>query len=241
MKKISLVILICFFSACSLIPQNRVNTISFHGKAEINANPDIATFTITSRIEDKDLGAAQQKMTAQSNKALDLLAKKGISKNDITTENYNTSPKYFYQPSVCDKEICRPGKRVLNGFEASQTISFKVRNITQAGEILSDLAQIEIAEIDGPNFIIENGDKLKSEAQAQAIEKAKSDAATTAKNLGVVLRKIVSFSEDNSSFQYQAMAFRGVAMSSNESISSPQLETGQQKIISSVTITYEIE
>lgn len=240
MKKISSVIVICFLSSCSLIPQNRVNTISFRGKAEISATPDIATFTITSRVEDKDLVVAQQKMTNQSNQALDLLAKKGINKNDITTENYNTSPRYYYQPAVCEKEICRAGKRILTGFETSHTISFKVRNIAQAGEILSDLAQIEIAEIDGPNFVIENREKLKSEAQAQAITKAKFEATKTAENLGVVLRKIVNFSEDNlnsSPFQYRAVAADAFQLNQP----SPQLESGQQKIISSVTITYEIE
>ncbi len=241
MKKISSVIIICLLSACSLIPQNRVNTISFSGKAEINTAPDVATFTLAARVEDKDLVSAQQKMTKQSNKALELLAKKGINKNDITTENYNTSPRYYYQPAICEKEICRAGKRILTGFETSQTISFKVRNISQAGEILSELAQLEIAEVNGPNFIVENSEKLKSEAQAQAIAQAKSEAETTAKNLGITLKKIVGFSENNSSFQYKAMAFRGAAMSADESASAPQLETGQQKISSFVTITYEIE
>ena len=241
MKKISSVILIFLLSACSLIPQNRVNTISFSGKAEINAIPDVTTFTITSRVEDKDLLTAQQKMTKQSNKALELLAKKGVNKNDVTTENYNTNPQYYYQPPVCDKEICRAGKRVLTGFETSQTISFKVRNISQSGEILSELAQLEIGEVNGPNFIVENSEKLKSEAQAQAIAKAKSEAEITAKNLGINLKKIVGFSENNSSFQHKTMAFRGVSMAEAQDLSTPQLEVGEKKITSFVTITYEIE
>lgn len=238
-------ILFLSLSACSLLPKQNVHTISFNGSAEIMATPDIATFVITVRTEDKDLIVAQQKMAKQSNKALEMLAAKGIVKADIKTENYNTNPQYYYQPAVCNKEICTSGKRVLTGFETSQTVSFKVRDIAKSQEILTELAQLEVGEVNGPNFVIENSEKLKSEAQAQAIAKAKSDAAATAKNLGITLKKIVGFSENSSSFnrsfQYSAMAFRGAPMAAAEKALAPNLEAGEQKIISSVTISYEIE
>ena len=94
-------------------------------------------------------------------------------KADIKTENYNTNPQYYYQPAVCNKEICTSGKRVLTGFETSQTVSFKVRDIAKSQEILTELAQLKLAKLMVQIFVIENSEKLKSEAQSANNAKAK--------------------------------------------------------------------
>ena len=237
----TIIIAILFFAtSCQmLLPKPLAHNITFYGIGEVKAIPDVANFVITVRIEEKDVFLAQQKMTQKTNRALELLAQNGVEKPDIQTTNYSTSPKYSYEPKPCQKSICPPAKQVLTGFEASQTISLKLRNLDKAGQILSDLANIEIAEVNGPNFAIENLEKLKSQAQAQAIEKAKLEAVATAKNLGVILKKIVDFREEPQGFQH------GFAMARTYSSISPQalgqLEVGQEKISSKVAITYEIE
>ncbi|MBP7709988.1 MAG: SIMPL domain-containing protein [Rickettsiales bacterium] len=242
MKKLQLALAtLLLATSCGLVPHHPPHTITFRGSAEIKAVPDLATFNFTIREEDKDATSAQQKMAKKTNAALDLLTKKGVAKKDIQTGNYNTNPKYEYQAGSCQKGICQPSKQVLTGFEASQTISLKLRDLAKASQILTDLAALKISEINGPNFSVENTDKLKSEAQALAIAKAKEQAATTAKNLGVTLKKIVNFAEEGQGFQPR-MVFAKSAMAFDSGARvAPQLEAGEDKITSAVLVTYEIE
>lgn len=244
MKKLHLILVALFFTtSCQLLPPKPpAHTITFHGVGEVKSIPDVANFVFTIHVEEKEVFLAQQKMTQKTNRALELLEQSGVEKRDIQTTNYRTLPKYSYEEKPCQKTICPPAKQILTGFEATQTISLKLRNLAKVGEILSNLANLEIAEVNGPDFAIENVEKLKSQAQAQAISKAKEEAAKTAKNLGVVLKKIVDFREEPQGF---APNFeRGVMMMSAMAKAPqalPQLEAGEEKIISKVAITYEIE
>lgn len=234
---------IFFLAGCSLLPAPQINTISFHGSAEIAATPDVATFSFTARSEDKTTILAQQRTAEKTNSALEVLKKNKIESKDIQTENYRTNPQYSYQNFPCQKNICPPSKKVLEGFEATQTISLKLRDISKSGEILTALAALDISEVTGPNLSIENPEKLRSQAQAQAISKAKEKAKTTAENLGIKLRKIISFSEDQPDFRMprpMMMSARAATFDGMEKVA-PRLEAGEEKIISSVTITYEIE
>jgi uncharacterized protein YggE len=64
-----------------------------------------------------------------------------------------------------------------------------------------------------------------------------------AKQLGVSLVKIVSFSEDNGAYYPRAYGMGGVAaeMMNVKTASAPEIPVGEQKVTSSVTITYEIK
>ncbi len=242
MKKLQLALAtLLLATSCSLVPHQPPHTITFRGSAEIKAVPDLATFSITIREEDKDSAVAQQKMVKKTNAALDLLDKKGVAKKDLQTENYSTNPKYEYQAGSCQKGICQPSKQVLAGFEASQTISLKLRDLAKASQILTDLAALKISEVSGPNFSVENSEKLKSEVQALAIAKAKEQATATAKNLGVTLKKIVNFSEEGQGFQPRMMFAKSAMAFDAGARVAPQLEAGEDKISSSVFVTYEIE
>jgi uncharacterized protein YggE len=218
------------------------NTITFRGFAEVSAVPDVANFIITIHEEEKDVAIAQQKMTQKANKALDLFKEKGIDKKDIQTLNYSTNPKFTYQAAPCVNGVCPPGKQILTGYEASETISVKLRDITKSGEILSAISALEIHEISGPNLVVDDMTKLKSEAQALAIAKAKKEAEATADNLGVSLGNIVNFSE-GLEHHFGPRPMMMAKMASFDAATpevAPQIEAGQQKIGANVSITYEI-
>ncbi len=209
---------------------NANSVLTFRGSGEIDAAPDVATFNITVRENEKDVAVAQQKMADKSNKLLALLKEKSVAKDDIQTANYSTNPRYSYEG----------GKQIFQGYEASQTITAKLRDIAKSGEILSGVAALEIGEVNGPIFAIEDSDKLRLEAQAKAIVKAKAEAEITAKNLGVKLGRVVRFNEEpNHNFVRPMMMAKRVV--SNEEMDAVQIEPGSKKITSVVSVTYEIE
>lgn len=243
MKKSNLALIaLVFITGCQLPPRAPAHTISFRASAEINVKPDIANFSITVRQEAKTVFLAQQEMTKKTNKVLELFNQKLIETRDIKTTDYRTAPQYTYENKPCAKGVCPATDQVLKGYEATQSISLKLRDLSKAGEILSELAALEVTEVSGPNFAVENYESLKSQAQAQAIAKVKMEAASTAKNLGVTLKKIISFNEDFGGFpRPRMMMAKNAAMESSATSLAPRLEGGEEKITSSVSITYEIE
>lgn len=218
---------------------NPNNVITFRGVGEIEAKPDVATFNFTIREHEKDVALAQQKMTKKTNELLELL-KKSVKKEDVKTENYATNPRYIYESVTCRKNICPPAKQVLQDYEATQTIEVKLRDIDKSGEILSAVAALGISEVNGPSFSIEDPSKLKSQAQALAIQKAKAEAKITAKNLGVSLGKIVRFSEEQNHNFMRPMMMGRAAVSTLE-MESVKIEAGAEKVVAVVFITYEID
>lgn len=136
-------------------------TITVSGSAEMAVKPDIATFIITIRESDKDIKIAQQKMAKKASDLSSLLKQKNVEEKDIKTSNYSTHPKYTYERKPCINNVCEPTKRVLEGYEANQTITLKSRNFESLSDILNSIATLEIYEIYGPNFAVEKCRKSK--------------------------------------------------------------------------------
>ena len=219
------------------------NVITARGVGEALSVPDIATFTFTVREEAKDVAQAQQKSSDKANKAIAYVKEKGIEDKDIKTEGYNTNPKYDYTGGVVCAygSYCPPSKPVLTGYEVSQTVSVKVRDIAKAGDLLAGIANLSIGEVSGISLTIDSPEALKAQAKADAIVKAKADAETTAKNLGLHLGRVVSFYEETPVNDYpMALGAPMMAKSSTESVS-PTIQPGEQKITSTVSITYEVK
>lgn len=215
--------------------------VSFEGKGEVSAAPDIATISFTLRETQKELRNAQDKVTTKEKAALAFLDTQKIDQKDIKTESYSSYPKYDYgTPCYGGVGIpCRQDVPKLLGYEVSEHISVKIRDLAKPGEIVKGLGTAGVSEISGPNFSIENEDQLKAQARKIAIDDARVKAKVLAKDLGVSLVRIVNFSENGN---YPMMyASKGVTMmDSATSAPAPELPTGENKITSNVTITYEI-
>jgi len=217
------------------------NVISFDGKGEVMASPDLATVSFTIRENSKEMKDAQTKATAKETTALDFLDKSGIAKKDIKTESYSSYPKYDYgTPCYYGSMVpCRQDTPKIVGYEVSEYVSVKIHDLAKVGEIVKGIGEAGISEISGPNFSVEKEDELKAEARKMAIDEAKAKAKTLSKDLGVRLVCIVSFSENGN---YPMMYSAKSMMDSVERVSAPapELPTGENKITSNVTITYEI-
>ena len=220
------------------------NTIAVSGDGEVFAAPDIANIFFTVREESKKVSEAQDKVTTKMKAALAAVRKQGVADKDIKTENYNSYPKYVWQEAKlsCTAIGCpppQPGKQVITGYEVSQTVTLKVRNLESVNALVDALATAGVTEMNGPNFAIDNEDNLKAEARKQAIEKARAKAEVLARDLGVKLVRIVSFSEGGN---YPMYYERGVSLQSAKASDAvmPEIPKGENKITSSVTVTYEI-
>lgn len=217
--------------------------ISVSGDAERFVKPDTATVSFTVRKDAKTVAAAQEEVTKKANAAIDALKALGVEEKDIKTTSYNINPKYEWNASVypCIDYRCPPGKQVLVGYEVSHSTEIKIRKIDDTGAVLGKLGELQITEVGTVAFSIEDEDKVRAEARAEAIKEAKEKAEILADDLGVDLVRIVSFSENGGGSPiYYAKTMDAYGIGGAESAPAPQIPTGENQIVSNVTISYEV-
>lgn len=221
------------------------NTIVVSGNGEVMVIPDTASLTFSVIEEAKTVADAQAKATKKMNDIITALKGMGIEDKDIKTVGYNSYPKYEYNTasaSLCREGYCPPGKQVLTGYEVSQTLSVKIRKTDTAGDVLTKVGTLGASNISGLEFVVDDMDKAKAEARDKAIAEAKEKADVLAKSLGVKLRRIVNFNESGDQPYYYGMGgMESKVMNQADAVAAPMLPTGENKIMSNVSITYEIK
>ncbi len=216
------------------------NTITVSGTGEAFAIPDIATITFTVNTEGATTAIAQKSATDKVNAAIDALKESGIEEKDIKTANYSANPKYDYG-KPCTFYPCPTQTPKIIGYEVSQTIAVKVRDTAKTGDVLTLLGTKGVTNISGPEFAIDDKDAVLAQARADAISDAKAKADELADELGVNLVRIVNFSESDGGYTPPMYYAADMAMgSANKVESAPSIPTGENKFVSTVSITYEI-
>ncbi len=214
-------------------------SISVTGSAEVTAVPDTATISFSVIETAKTVEVAQKQATERMNKALTYLKSVGVDEKDIKTSNYSVNPQYEYKNVTCFRAPCE-SSQVLVGYQAVQGVEVKVRKTDQAGTIIGGLGTAGVQNIYGPNFGFDDDTKIQDQAREKAIANAKAKAEVLAKQLGVRLGKVSSFSETLGGFPIAYAAKMDAVSSQGSAAPVPELPTGQNKVTSSVTITYEI-
>jgi len=213
------------------------NTITVSDSGEIYAKPDLALITFSVKTEEKTVTGALSKNTEKMNAVIDFVKSQGVEEKDLKTTSFNIYPRYEYQRVETEIYPYPPGKRVLVGYEVTQSLEVKIRDMKKNGDILQGATDAGANQVGDLQFTIDKEDELKKQAREQAIEKAKTKAKELAAQLGVKLIRIVNFSEGVSIPRIYGLE-ESVAMGKGGE--APQIETGENKITVTVTITYEI-
>ena len=101
------------------------------------------------------------------------------------------------------------------------------------------MGALGVTDMGGLNFTNDKYDDLVKQARDQAIVQARSEAKKLAKSLGVRLVKIVGYSEGSTPIYYDRMM--SIAPTAMGKSAEAVLPTGENKITSNVSITYEIK
>lgn len=221
------------------------NTITFSGHGEVTAVPDVANISFVIRKEAKTVKLAQAEVVKVEKSVLDMLKANKVEDKDIKATSASFNPKYEYlyekQVSICNQYGCppNPGKNVITGYEAYENMTLKIRNADDTGKIIEALGTLGVSELNGPNFTVDKEDELKIEARKKAIVDAKEKAKSLAKDLGVRLGDITSFSESSN---YPVPMYAKGMMDMAVSSSAPAvLPKGENVISSDVSITYQLK
>ena len=224
-------------------PNGQVASITVSGEGEVTAIPDIATVNFTVRESAKTVPEAQKLVETKITQVLKDISALGVDKKDTKTISYTVNPKYEQQGvSYCTAYSCPPVKQVIVGYEVAQSMQIKVRKIDQSGVVIGSIGKANITEVSGPEFTVEDMDKVKADAKDLAIKNAIEKAKATAKSLHTRLGSVMSFSEDSGN-RYPMMYAKaemssGVGGVATDAVTLPQ---GENVIKSTVTITYSLK
>lgn len=148
--------------------------------------PDVATIRAGVVTQSPTAAAALADNSARMARVLAALKKAGVADRDVQTSNIGLQPQYRYVQNETP---------VITGYQATNNVAVRFRDIARAGAILDALAAQGANQIDGPNLSIDKPEAAQDEARIDAIAKARARAELYAKAAGLTVSRILSISE----------------------------------------------
>lgn len=204
--------------------------LSVSASAQASSVPDIAHLTAGVLTQATESNAALRQNAVLMGQVMAAVKSAGIAARDVQTGAITLSPQYHYaenQPPT------------ITGYQASNRISLKVRDLSRLGQVLDALAAQGANQIEGPSFAIEQPEPLYQQARIQALAKARAQADTYASGLGLRVRRVLSLSEGShgGGMPVPMMAMR--ASSKAEMMDTP-VATGESAISVNLDVVFEL-
>lgn len=203
--------------------------LNVSASAEASRVPDVATLSAGVVTEAADGNTAMRQNAQQMDKVLAAVKAAGIAERDVQTSGINLSPRYRYAENETPK---------ITGYQASNTVSLKVRDIGALGKVLDALAAQGANQINGPSFQIDEPGPVEDEARLEALKKAQQRADKYARSLGLKVRRIVSISESGGGFRPMMMA-RSMSASMSADVATP-VSPGETTVSVNLEVVFEL-
>jgi len=213
------------------LPQNYPQEISVSGEGKKYAKPDVAILVLGVKDQGSDISKIVKNNTQKMNTIISEIKKMGIEEKDIQTTQYTISPDYNWT----EKE-----GRVFKGYIVNQEITIKVRDFEKIGRILDKATSNGANEVRNIQFTIDDLEKFRIEARAQAIKQAKEKAMLIAQQSGLKIVKIINITEGYQPIP-QPIYRQGATKELYQSGGVPEIQPGQMEITSTVTLTYRVK
>lgn len=207
--------------------------ISVQGEGKVSAVPDIAELNFGVQTgRRKTAQDAMELLGKNMNAITQAVLAAGVEEKDIVTQNLWMNPSYDYFD----------GKRVESGFEASQNLIVKVRDVSKLTSVLDAAVTKGANQVGGVSFTIDDPDALRAEARAMAIADAQEKAIKLAADLGMTLGAFKGYNEGGyaSPMPYARMDSMMVESVGMGGGGAPPIPTGEQDIQANISLMYEL-
>ena len=158
------------------------------------------------------------------------LKRAGIAERDIQTSSINLNPDYRYQDNQ---------PPVLTGYQASNNVSVKFRDIRNSGAILDALVAQGANQINGPSLTIDKPEAAYDEARTKALAAGKARAELYARALGMRVIRLLSVSESGGYRPPAPTAMMAQAERSADAKTS--IDPGSQELEVTLAMTFEAQ
>jgi uncharacterized protein YggE len=204
--------------------------LSVSAQAEAHRVPDVATLSTGVVTQAADANAAMRANAAQMDKVMAAIRAAGIAERDIQTSGVNLNPQYKYAENT---------PPAITGYQASNTVSLKVRDIGKLGKVLDALVASGANQVNGPSFEVDQPEAAYDEARRAALEKAQGRAQMYAKALGLRVRRIVSIDEGGGFQPPRPMPMMAMAARSEKAYDTA-VSPGETTLSANLEVVFEL-
>ena len=206
--------------------------LNVSAEAEASRVPDVATISAGVVTQASDGNAAMRQNAEQMARVVAAIKAAGIADKDVQTSGISLNPQYKYIDNQAPQ---------ITGYQASNNVSLKVRDIARLGKVLDALAAVGANQINGPSFEIDQPEPVRDEARLAALKKAQARAETYAKALGLRVRRIVSIDEGGGGGLPRPMPMlRAMGAASPEMAKDTSVSPGETTLSVSLDVVFEL-
>lgn len=206
-------------------------TLDIVARGETRRVPDIANINAGIVTQAADAATAIRENAARMSAVVAALKRAGVADRDIQTSNLSLAPQYRYgenQPPV------------VTGYQASNALTIRFRDIARAGTILDALVATGVNQINGPELTLDNPDAALDEARIDAMAKARARAELYAKAAGLRVRRILAISESQDFGRPAPVVMARGAMQTFD-VAESKVLPGEQTVGVSVSVRFELQ
>jgi uncharacterized protein YggE len=201
----------------------RARTITVVGTGEVHGTPDVADLVLGVSGRAGSAAEVMARIADRAQKVIDALHDAGVSDDDIQTADLSVNPVFDDDGTV-------------KGYEASNTVTVRIRDLAQAGGIV-DAAAAKAGDdirVQGITFSIDDDSDLLAAARAKATKRARAQAEQLAGGADVEVGEVRSITESTSSVP---LAYAGDAA---EKATSTPVMPGSQTLSVQATVVFAI-
>jgi uncharacterized protein YggE len=198
---------------------------------EVNRVPDVAIISagVITRATSATQALSQNAQRMQ--RVVAALRRAGVAERDIQTSSISLHPDYRHSENQ---------PPILTGYQASNQVTVRFRNIAQSGTILDALVAEGANQINGPSLTIDKPEAALDEARRNAITVARARAQLYAAAIGKRVGRILTISESGGGFAPppppMAMMRRG-----ESSMADTSIVPGEQTLSVTIAVSFELE
>jgi len=219
----------CTEENVEVLPSTGGEGIQVSGTGSAFGVPDVALIDLGVSVEKSTVTAARDEAAGAMQEVIDTLKDNGVEDKDIQTTRFSIQPVFDYPD----------GRQVLRGFEVTNMVTAKVRDIDRLDDVLDDAAEAggDVVQIQGLRFDIDDPSELEAEAREDAVSEARDKGETLADLSGVSLGKPISISESAVSPPIP-LAERALAGAAD--VATP-IEAGELEVTVTVNVLFAID
>ncbi len=201
----------------------RNRTITVVGTGQVRGTPDVADLVLGVTGRGATAAEVMRTIGERAQNVIGALRDAGVAEEDVQTNDLSVQPVLDDQNRV-------------TGYEATNTVTARIRDLTKAGAIVDAAAEKagDNIVVQGITFSIDDDSTLLAAARAKATKRARAQAEQLASGADVEVGDVRSISESSSSVPVSYSA-RDAA----EAASTP-IQPGSQTLSVSATVVFTI-
>lgn len=197
--------------------------ITVTGEATVSVAPDNANIRLGVTSQGKNAREASEANARQMTNVLAAIKEAGVADRDVQTSRLSLQPQY---------EQGKAGPARLLGFQVTNQVSIRIREIDKFPGILDRAIAAGANEMSGIEFVVSEQSKLLDQARDDAVADARRKAELFAKAAGVKLGAVTTITEEGSTPPRPLMqAMRASAV---------PVAPGEQTLRAAVSVTFEL-